>query len=75
MNQSIRNITELLAGAWNRKDENRAWSLYVSTYPNMTSETFMTFDEFYNPEKAQKQDSRSAEEILEEVKEILEMRR
>ena len=75
MKLPIKKITNLIIGAWNRKDEDRAWSLYVSTYQNMTSDTFMTFDEFYNPKKAQKQDNRSAEEILEEVKGILEMRR
>lgn len=46
--------------------------MYIALYPNMTAETFIPFEEFYNPKKKVKIQEKSEGEILTEVKEILD---
>ncbi|MDR7870305.1 MAG: hypothetical protein RIN55_05565 [Tissierellaceae bacterium] len=58
--------------SFENKYEARAWDLYVSRYANMTQETFMTFDEFYSPGQININKNKSDEEILLDVKKIIE---
>lgn len=63
-------IRELIIGAWKRKDKENAWQLYVNVYPTMNNETYISFQDFYAPKKV---DVRTEEEILSEVKDIIDM--
>lgn len=68
---SIKNITKLLLKAKGKENERDAWQLYVSIYPNFNEDTFVTFEEFMKPNKATQEEEKSEEEILKEVKEII----
>lgn len=68
----IKHITRLLIKAYEKQKENSAWELYVSLYPNMSEDTFISFEKFYNPQKKVEIEEKSEEEILREVKEILD---
>lgn len=68
----IKNITRLLIKANEKKDRKDAWGLYLTLLPNMGEENFMTFDEFYNKGKVAPEGGQSEEEILKDVKEILD---
>lgn len=63
----------MIRKASEKKKEERAWQMYLTQYSNMTKETFIPFEEFYKPQKRNQQvvKEKSAEEILLEVKEIL----
>lgn len=67
----IKNITRLLIKANDKQKENSAWELYVAIYPKMTEETFIPFEEFYN-NRTTKIEDKSEEEILEDVKGIID---
>lgn len=49
-----------------------AFRIYLASYPNMTKETFKTFNEFYEEIKPKKVelDTRSEDEIMQEILEI-----
>lgn len=68
MKLSLRNITRLLKKAFDKRKEQKAWQLYLMKYQNMTSEDYMSFEDFYNPRE---QSNKSEKEILTDVKEIL----
>lgn len=72
MKLPIKNITRLLIKANEKKDRKDAWELYLTLLPNMGQENFMTFDEFYNRGKVVLEGEQSEEEILKDVKEILD---
>lgn len=63
----------MLQSALNKEAESKAYQLYLSVRPNMTEETYQTFEEFYQPQKVTKapESKKSAEEILLDVKEIM----
>lgn len=67
----ISKITRLLEKAAEKKQLEKAWELYVVRYQWMNKENYITFEEFYNPEK-QVTENKSEAEILAEVKEILD---
>lgn len=68
----LRNITRLLIKAKEKEDRKEAWDLYVAVYPNMNKETYIPFDEVYQPGKRVKTVEKTEEEILKDVKEILD---
>lgn len=72
MGLSISNITKLLKKASEKRSREDAWGLYLTLLPNMGEENFMTFDEFYNRGKVAPGGEQSEEEILKDVKEILD---
>lgn len=49
----------------------KAFELYKMIYPLMGEENFITFEEYYK--KAKQVDTRTSEEILEEVEELIEL--
>lgn len=69
MRLPIRSITRLLIKAREKQEEDSMWDLYLSIYPKMNSETFITFEDFYDPARIVK--DKSEKEILEEVKEVI----
>ena len=72
MGLSISNITKLLKKASEKRSREDAWELYLTLLPNMGQENFMTFDEFYDKGKSAPEGGQSEEEILSDVKEILD---
>lgn len=72
MRLPVKHIARLLDKASDKQAENTAWELYVSVYPKMTKETFVPFEKFYNPGKIQKEEVKTEEEILTNVKKILD---
>lgn len=64
----------MLQAAYESKREERAYQLYVSVRQNMTEETYQEFEEFYKPpkENAEPENKQSAEEILMNVKNIMD---
>lgn len=58
------------AGIDNLKKE-KMWQLYLSVYPKMTEETFMSFDDFMEYQKKPQQPAHKKEEILDNVRNIL----
>lgn len=64
-------VTKLLQKAQEIKQREMMWDLYVSRYQLMTEETFVSFEDFYNP-KAKELDNRPVEDILTDVREILD---
>ena len=71
MKLPIKNITRLILKANDKQIENSAWELYLTVYPYMNKETFIPFEDFYNPGQIKTED-KTEEEILSEVKEILD---
>jgi len=63
---------EMILKAIKEREKDKAWQLYLTVYPNMEEKTFKPFEEFYSPQESPKVDnSKSVDEILEDVKNIL----
>lgn len=63
---------ELINHIYEKKREDKAYQLYSSLYPNMTKETYITFEEFYKPQKQDEVvEAKTADEILNNVKELM----
>ena len=52
-----------------KKEERKAWEMWLTLYPKMTKENFMPFSKFFNMQK-QTISKRPKEDILEEVERI-----
>lgn len=66
----------MLLKAIEKRNEDRAFQMYLMQYQHMTEKTYKSFEEFYNPQKITESDeTKSVNEILEEVKNILNMNR
>lgn len=67
---------ELINHIYEKKREEKAYQLYTSIYPNMTTETYIPFEDFYKPEKQgeETEDVRTVEDILNDVKDVLDSR-
>jgi len=64
---------DLIITAFEKKQEEKAWQMWLMQYQHMTKETYKPFEEFYQPIKNNKieQNHQSVEEILNDVKAIL----
>lgn len=69
----IKNVTRLLIKAKETKEEDMAWDVYLTIYPNMNEETYISFDDFFKRKLPKKEEvkSKTETEILTDVKEIL----
>lgn len=61
---------ELIAKAYEKQAEERAFKLYAAQYVWMNEDNFVTFNDFFNPDK-QVTDDRPASNILSEVRTLL----
>lgn len=68
---SVNQTTKLLIKAVEKQSEEKAWQLYLSKYPYMSEENYVPFEKFYNPQRG-KEEAKSAEDILAEVKKLLD---
>lgn len=67
----------MIKKAYEKREEQLAFQMYLAVYPNMTEETFQTFGEFYQPlnnKRNQHEPSQpkepTAEEILSKVRDM-----
>lgn len=62
---------ELIIKAIEKQAEEKAWQLYLTKYGDMTEESYVPFDKFYNPKRVE-EEAKSAEDILADVKQLLD---
>lgn len=64
---------DMLKTAYAEQREEKAYRLYLALRPNMTEKDYVTFENFYQPEKENEEpeEDKTAEEILQGVKEIM----
>lgn len=64
---------QMIQQVYEKQREEKAYQLYIASYPNMTKETYVTFEEFYKPQQRNEEstDTKSSEEILKEVQETM----
>lgn len=65
----ISTAMELISKAYEETRKDSAFTLYASIYPYMSENDFITFNEFYL--KMTVNNRKSSDEILDEVKELL----
>lgn len=64
--------SDLILKAYEKREEDKAWQLYLARYQHMDEKSFMPFEEFYNPQPMQQIENKTEAEILESVKQILD---
>ena len=70
MSLDIDTAIRLIHKAFQKKEEDRAFQLYASIYPNFTKNNFKKFTEFYKVQ-TEPVSTRSAEDIMATANEIL----
>ena len=70
MDLDIKTGIGLITKALEEKHKKQAWDLYIAKYQHMNQENYISFEEFYNPKK-EKEDKRTAEEIIKESEDLL----
>lgn len=70
-NMNVEDGAEMIVKAYEKQAEEKAWSMYLTLYPNMDEKNFVPFDRYYNPNRG-KQETKTKEEILLEVKSLLD---
>ena len=60
----------MLVKANEKQRENTAWELYLTIYPYMTEDKFVSFEDFYSKTTLVKE--KTEEEILADVKNIID---
>lgn len=75
MKMKIRQLSKLLLEAFLKQQREEAYKLYLAFKPRKEDDTYQSFDEFYEPISKQTEhiadETKSAEDILLEVKEIM----
>lgn len=51
--------------------EERAFQLYTARYPWMTEKNFITFEEFHKPQNNEQYEQKTADEIINDVREMM----
>lgn len=62
----------MIIKALEKREEEKAWQIYLSKYPYMDESNFISFNEFYKTEKPQESEL-TIEEILDDVKNTLNL--
>ena len=74
LDMNVEDGTRIIRKASEKYAEDRAFRLYAARFANYTEESYIPFDDFYKPNQAEVS-TQSAEEILEDVKELLDSHR
>lgn len=69
----IRLVTRLLISALEKREECKAWEMWLSLYPKMTTDTFIPFSEFHKRVIIAPVKPESKEDILKKVFDIIKM--
>jgi hypothetical protein len=60
-----------LAKSYEKREESKAWEMYLTKFPNMTKENYISFNDFWNGVKnRQPEQEKTVDEIREEFNEI-----
>lgn len=71
--QPIKIGISLINKAIEKREEQRAWGMWISKYPYMTKDSFVPFSQFYNQQThTHTVSKRSTEDILREAEDIRE---
>lgn len=71
MSLNVETVIELIQKAFQKHEEERAFALYASIYPNFNKNNFKPFNEFYKAKNNDKISVRSAEDIMADAQEIM----
>ena len=69
MSLDVDEFVRLINKSLEKREERKAWEMWLTLYPNMTKENFMPFSEFFRMQK-EPISKRPKEDILEEVERI-----
>lgn len=70
MQMDVYDGSEIIKKAMEKQAEDKAFQLYLTRFGDMTEETYMPFEKFYNPNSVE-EEQKTADEILADVKELL----
>lgn len=62
---------KLLITILENEQKEKSWQVWLAKYPQMDSETYISFDEFYRQNKLQKVVKRTDEEVINDAENIL----
>jgi hypothetical protein len=62
---------DLCTQAMEKEREQKAWEIWLSKYPSMDKDTFISFEDYYKGTKTEKQVQPSEEDILQDAQNIL----
>ena len=70
---SVEDGSKLILKAYEKRLEERSFQLYVSKYPWMSEEDFISFEEFYQPARSRGavKNNQNANEILKDVSDMM----
>ena len=64
---------KIIAAGRKKKSDNRLWEQYLTIYPHMTEENFVSFTEFKSDVYKPKETKKTTEDILKDVKDIIDL--
>jgi hypothetical protein len=70
MNLDVLEVIELLELAIEKREEEKAWQMWLTKYQNMDKKSFIPFSQFYKKAISTEINQRPTEDILKEVEEI-----
>ena len=72
MNLPFKEGSELYLKATEKYQDERLWDMWLSIYPNMDKESFVSFEQFKLNARKQKITKRTDEEIIQDAENILQ---
>lgn len=63
-------LIEIIQMIYEERNDKKMWELYLCVYPNMTKETYVSFEEFKKPKPSKPK--KTKEEILNDVRLIMD---
>lgn len=73
MRMPYQDALKVIAKGREKDSEKRLWDQYVSIYPYMNDDNFISFEEFKNKTVKPAEPTRTKEDVLDEVEDIIEM--
>jgi hypothetical protein len=70
MSLDIDDFIQLVSKALLKREEQKAWSMWLMKYPHMDEQSFIPFSQFFKAQKQENISQRPAEDILKEADEI-----
>ena len=64
---------KIIAAGRKKESDNRLWEQYLTIYPHMTEENFVSFTEFKSDAYKPKETKKTTEDILNDVKHIIDL--
>jgi hypothetical protein len=70
MSLDIDDFIRLIAKAVEKREEAKAWGMWLAKYPRMTKKTFVPFSQFFKAQREPVKVRRPVEEVLAEAERI-----